>query len=214
VFHDATDVHLTPAGVVTCASCHPAGGQDGRTWRIGTLEIASKLRRTPALQGLADGTKPFHADGAFDSLASLTTDTVRQLMAGDALLLDAGSVSTYLSELSPDPAPFGLDPAAVERGRQLFEAPEVGCATCHVGSSGTDGRLHRVDPRPTDPDALDGPVLTPRLDGLAGRAPYFHDGSAPTLTDVVRVHPDAAAGAGTWLTDEQLLDLVTYLRSR
>jgi cytochrome c peroxidase len=61
---------------------------------------------------------------------------------------------------------------------------------------------------------LDGPVLTPRLDGLAGRAPYFHDGSAPTLTDVVRVHPDAAAGAGTWLTDEQLLDLVTYLRSR
>ena len=95
-----------------------------------------------------------------------------------------------------------------------FALVEVGCATCHVGVSGTDGQLHRVDPRPTDPDALDGPVVTPRLDGLAARAPYFHDGSAPTLTDVVRGHPDAAAGPGTWLSDDQLSDLVTYLRSR
>ena len=214
VFHDATDVHLTPAGVVTCASCHPGGGEDGRTWRIGTLEIDSKLRRTPALQGLVDGTKPFHADGGFDSLATLTTDTVRQLMAGDALLLDASSVSTYLSELEPDPAPFGLDAAAVERGRRSFESGEVGCATCHVGASGSDGRRHLVDPRPTDPDALDAPVVTPRLSAVGSRAPYFHDGGAATLDDVVDQHPDAAAGPGTWLTDTQLSDLVTYLRSR
>jgi mono/diheme cytochrome c family protein len=214
VFHDATDAHLTPAGVVTCASCHPGAGEDGRTWRIGTLEIESKLRRTPALQGLADGTKPFHADGGFDSLATLTTDTVRQLMAGDALLLDASSVSAYMAESRPDPAPFGLDPAAVERGRQLFASPQVGCVTCHTGASGSDGQLHRVDPRPTDPDALDGPIVTPRLVGLAARAPYFHDGSAATLDDVIEVHPDAASGPGTWLSDEQIADLVTYLRSR
>jgi cytochrome c peroxidase len=214
VFHDATDVHLTPSGVVTCASCHPGGGDDGRTWRIGTLEIPSKLRRTPALQGLVDGAKPFHADAGFDSLATLTTDTIRQLMAGDALLVDAASVSTYLSELTPDPAPYGLDPAAVERGRVLFESPGLSCATCHPGASGSDGRTHVVDPRPSDPDALAGPVLTPRLDALASRAPYLHDGSAATLDDVLAAHPDAGRVPSSWLSASQLDDLRTYLRSR
>lgn len=214
VFHDATDVHLTPSGVVTCASCHPGGGEDGRTWRIGTLEIPSKLRRTPALEGLVDGAKPFHADAGFDSLATLTTDTIRQLMAGDALLVDAGSVSTYLSELTPDPAPYGLDPAAVERGRVLFGSPELSCATCHTGASGSDGHTHVVDPRPSDPDALAAPVLTPRLDALGSRAPYLHDGSAATLDDVLAAHPDADRTPSSWLSASQLDDLRTYLRSR
>jgi mono/diheme cytochrome c family protein len=214
VFHDATDAHLTPSGVVTCASCHPGGGEDGRTWRIGTLEIPSKLRRTPALQGLVDGAKPFHADAGFDSLATLTTDTIRQLMAGDALLVDASSVSAYLAELSPDPAPFGLDPVAVDRGRALFDSPELACATCHKGTSGSDGLAHVVDPRPTDPDALAGPVLTPRLDALASRAPYLHDGSAATLDDVLAAHPDAGRAPSSWLSDAQLDDLRNYLRSR
>lgn len=217
VFHDATDVHLTPSGVVTCASCHPGGGDDGRTWRIGTLEIPSKLRRTPSLQGLADGTKPFHADGGFDSLATLTTDTVRELMAGDALLLDSSAVSAYLAELSPDPAPLGLDPTAVERGRLLFDSPELGCATCHVGERGSDGRRHLVGPPTTDEDSLDGEVLTPRLFGLASRAPYLHDGRVDTLDELVRVHPGEGGGsAGTdgGLADEQLADLIAYLRSR
>lgn len=211
VFHDATDVHLTPSGVVTCASCHPGGGDDGRTWRIGTLEIPSKLRRTPSLQGLSDGTKPFHADGGFDSLATLTTDTVRELMAGDALLLDSSAVSAYLAELSPDPAPVGLDPSAVERGRVLFNSPQVGCATCHVGETGSDGRRHLVGPPTTDEDSLDGEVLTPRLFGLASRAPYLHDGRADTLDELVRVHPGEG---GADLPDDQLDDLIAYLRSR
>jgi mono/diheme cytochrome c family protein len=216
VFHDATDVHLTPSGVVTCASCHPGGGDDGRTWRIGTLEIPSKLRRTPSLQGLTDGTKPFHADGGFDSLATLTTDTVRELMAGDALLLDSAAVSAYLAELSPDPAPLGLDPTVVERGRVLFNSPEVGCATCHVGESGSDGRRHLVGPPTTDEDSLDGEVLTPRLFGLGSRAPYLHDGRVDTLDELVRVHPGEGIGSGSSadLRDDQLEDLITYLRSR
>lgn len=214
VFHDATDVHLTPSGVVTCASCHPGGGEDGRTWRIGTLDIAQKLRRTPALQGLRDGDMRFHADAEFDSLAELTTSTIRQLMSGDALLVDTSSVATYLSELRPEPPPFGLDSDAVARGRVLFESSELACASCHVGPSGSDGRSHRVDPRASDPDSLDGPVRTPRLVGLAGRAPYLHDGSAAGLEDLLAHHPDADRSPASWLTERQLGDLVTYLRSR
>lgn len=49
-----------------------------------------------------------------------------------------------------------------------------------------------------------GPVLR----GLAGRAPYFHNGSAATIADVVRFY-DARFGLG--LTDAEEADLVAFL---
>jgi cytochrome c peroxidase len=57
-------------------------------------------------------------------------------------------------------------------------------------------------------------VLTPRLDALASRAPYLHDGSAATLDDVLAAHPDADRAPSSWLSASQLDDLRTYLRSR
>jgi cytochrome c peroxidase len=48
------------------------------------------------------------------------------------------------------------------------------------------------------------------LRGLWQHAPYFHDGSATTLADVV-AHYDAALALG--LTDQQRKDLVAYLRT-
>lgn len=210
IFHDATDPHLTPSGVVTCASCHPGGGEDGRTWRIGTLDIPSKLRRTPPLQGLAQDDEPLHADGGFDDLATLTVDTVRQLMGGDALLLDAAAVSAYLAELPAAPAPFEQDPSAAARGRELFGEEGFGCVACHSAGSGSDGRAHTVSPPVRDPDSLAGPVVTPRLVGLASRAPYLHDGRVGTLAELVRTHPGGGAPVPD---DEQVADLVEYLRT-
>ena len=51
-----------------------------------------------------------------------------------------------------------------------------------------------------------GPVLR----GLAGRAPYFHNGSAASLLDAVNFY-DVRFGLG--LTDEQKSDLVAFLRT-
>lgn len=50
----------------------------------------------------------------------------------------------------------------------------------------------------------------PILRGLAGRAPYFHNGSAASLIDVVNFY-DARFGLG--LTDQQKVDLVAFLRT-
>jgi cytochrome c peroxidase len=50
----------------------------------------------------------------------------------------------------------------------------------------------------------------PILRGLAGRAPYFHNGSAATLLDVVNFY-DNRFGLG--LTDDQKSDLVAFLRT-
>jgi len=55
-----------------------------------------------------------------------------------------------------------------------------------------------------------GKVKGPILRGLAGRAPYFHNGSAATLADVVTFY-DRRFGIG--FTDQQKQDLVAFLRS-
>jgi cytochrome c peroxidase len=48
------------------------------------------------------------------------------------------------------------------------------------------------------------------LRGLAGRAPYFHNGSAATLQDVVEFYDQRFA---IGLTDQDKTDLVAFLKS-
>jgi len=55
-----------------------------------------------------------------------------------------------------------------------------------------------------------GKVKGPILRGLAARAPYFHNGSAPTLEVVVEFY-DQRFGIG--LTAQQKSDLAAFLRS-
>jgi cytochrome c peroxidase len=44
--------------------------------------------------------------------------------------------------------------------------------------------------------------------------PYLHDGSAPTLRDVLTTHnPKNLHGSTTQLTPEQIADLLAYLQS-
>jgi cytochrome c peroxidase len=48
------------------------------------------------------------------------------------------------------------------------------------------------------------------LRGLSGRAPYFHNGSAATLSDAVNFY-DVRFEVG--LSDQQKADLVAFLRA-
>ena len=121
----------------------------------------------------------------------------------------------YQLSLEAPPAPPGFfDTAAAERGRELF-AGTAGCARCHAGPRLTDaGNLHAPAETGMDPAyALRGTTSgyrTTPLRGLWQNAPYFHDGSAATLADVVG-HYDQTLGLG--LTTGQKADLVHYLLS-
>ena len=55
-----------------------------------------------------------------------------------------------------------------------------------------------------------GKVKGPILRGLASRAPYFHNGSAATLLDVVKFYDDRF---NIGFTDHQMQDLVTFLQT-
>jgi YVTN family beta-propeller protein len=214
LFHDATNPHVTPSGVVACSTCHPGGGDDGLVWFVHTADIPLKRRRTPHLANAHTGTAPFHWNGQFATIPDLVDSTVVDLMAGDGLLVDGSTVAAYIDEIVTPPLPPALDPAAVARGQALFDAPPAACGTCHGGADHTDDGFHVVlDPMSLHDDDTFPTANTPALHGLFGRAPYFHDGRATDLNDLL-TRPDAAPhGGASALSPGQRDDLIAYLWS-
>ena len=56
-------------------------------------------------------------------------------------------------------------------------------------------------------------VQTRSLVGIAGSPPYFHDGSAATLRDVLQRVRDGSMGFTGTLSDAEVDDLELYLKS-
>jgi mono/diheme cytochrome c family protein len=115
---------------------------------------------------------------------------------------------------APAPPAGSFDVAAAGRGRGVFNRS---CATCHVGGSGTDnnsGVLHQ--PSETGMSAAyalrtaNKAYRTTPLRGLWQHPPYFHDGSAATLADVVTHYNNVRR---LNLSAAQQQDLVQYLKS-
>jgi mono/diheme cytochrome c family protein len=138
-------------------------------------------------------------------------------------------VFAFLESLRPPRYPYAVDQPLAERGRQLFEAT---CAGCHgtygpdgayperlvpIAEVGTDRvRLDALTPEHraaygqswfayggqqatwTDP----GGYIAPPLDGVWASAPYFHNGSVPTLWHVL--HPEHRPAV--WRRTSQELD--------
>ena len=97
------------------------------------------------------------------------------------------------------------DPLAVERGQKVFQTQR--CASCHASPTYTTPRVYRVG---LEDEKGNDRFNPPSLVGVGQRAPYLHDGRAKTLESVFsevrhKVSPD--------LTDDQLSDLLAFLRS-
>jgi cytochrome c5 len=116
---------------------------------------------------------------------------------------------------APAPPTGSFDAAAAQRGRPVFD---TNCASCHNPLSSfsdvNDGELH--EPSETGMDATYAMrtktqrYRTTPLHGAWQHPPYFHDGSAATLGDVVE-HYDQHLDLG--LPTSQKDDLVQYLLS-
>jgi cytochrome c peroxidase len=91
----------------------------------------------------------------------------------------------------------------------LFKS--LGCVSCHQGVNigGNLFERHGIF-RPLgspEPEVL----RVPSLRNVATMAPYFHDGSSPTLDDAVRKM--AAAQLDRTLSDQQVAAIVAFLRT-
>jgi len=123
-----------------------------------------------------------------------------------------------LSLTAPKPPAGSFDAAAAARGKEIFEG--VGnCVRCHSGESFTDAnqRLHAIAESVADQNAppyatrsATKQYRTTPLKGVWQHAPYFHNGSAATLEDVVQMY-NTKQFLG--LTPAQVNDLTQYLKS-
>lgn len=187
-------------GALACATCHPDGRADGLAWAIG-----SRRHQTPVLAGRIVDTAPYKWDGSDKTLADSVTTTVKRMNGTGLLPAEIEALRAYLEALPPPRVPT-RDRIAVARGAAIFEA--TGCTTCHEGVRMTDRSLHRLP-------GTDAEIDTPSLIGLAASAPYYHDGSAETLDDLLRSY-----GIGREMADlgslslEQRADLKAFLETR
>jgi len=114
----------------------------------------------------------------------------------------------------PSPPPGTFEISAATRGKALFEG-QARCAGCHSGASFSDApKLHvaaEVGMDVTEAKrSTSGMYRTTPLRGIWQHPPYFHDGSAATLLNVVEHYNQVLQ---LQLTAGQRNDLVQYLLS-
>lgn len=216
----------------SCQSCHTEGG--GTNPDVGVIVHPQEPgdfkgpREPPSLWNIAD-TAPYGWTGHEPDLAAFAVGTIVSHFRDGASQPEAKTgeqaraLAAYMRTLRAPETAFdqGQMSAAALRGESIFVG-KGGCAGCHIGPTFTDGALHdlRVPQAAGDDDpgaATSGALLhafnTAQLRDLASTAPYMHNGSLPTLRDVVRFYDQQSVIAPLGLTDAEVDDLVAYLES-
>jgi DNA-binding beta-propeller fold protein YncE/mono/diheme cytochrome c family protein len=240
LYYTATD--STISGGMGCAGCHPDGRDDGHVWhendsdggeslgyRSGVVtfpdrRVASGVpRQTPMLAGRVASHGPYGWNGK-------SPDLEDRLRVGFALHRWGGSpdtrwlvtmdrpkaIAAFLRQglVAPPREALPLT-AEEERGKEVFLDGKVGCAACHVPTTEFTDRSIVALPRPQRSgfDAEKNvPFKTPSLLFVGGTAPYFHDGSAATLEDVILSNNDAM-GHTSHLSTADRSALIAYLKT-
>lgn len=142
-------------------------------------------------------------------------------------------VQAFLKSLDPPKYPFEIDSAKAARGKEIFS---TNCAKCHgtygenwtypnkiipLAEIGTDPTRHRGieiaygkeyseswfgQEQPAAPIRETPGYQAPPLDGVWATAPYFHNGSSPTLADVLNSKSRPKLFTRSYRTDEPAYD--------
>ncbi len=187
---------------LACGSCHPEGREDTMVWDFGSFG----KRRTQNIAGHLAERAPYHWGGDMVNLRMLAEEVMVSRMGGEQPTgEEMYALTHWLGELRPLNPPTPVDISAVDRGRAVFD--EVGCATCHGGPLYTNNTIVSV--------GTGGVFKAPSLIGVGARAPYLHDGCAPTLRDrfLTPCGGGDLHGATSTLSDGELNDLIAFLES-
>ncbi len=127
----------------------------------------------------------------------------------DLLPFDSlAKIQEFIDTLPPPPYPYEIDEALAAEGKPIFAAE---CASCHAEGGAYYGQVMLLDEVGTDPNrvlaATEGAIrasnelggrgwevngniatggyINAMLDGIWARAPYLHNGSVPSLRDLL-----------------------------
>lgn len=179
----------------------------------------------PDLRGIRF-TGPYGRNGRTGSLREFVRNVIVHEFGGpepDPLMLDG--IIAYMNEfdflpnekLNADGSLSAKATAAEKRGEVIFKTPFAGmngqsCASCHIPSANfTDARRHNIGSvQGSGRYSRDGALDTPTLLSARYTAPYFHDGSQPTLRSVVEWFNTQFK---LKLTPAQVNDLTAYVEA-
>jgi hypothetical protein len=195
--------HMNASGGISCASCHPEGGEDGHVWAF----QESGLRRSQALEADVSSRAPFHWSGDLPTFEDLFSEVMLKRMALPVIPPpeDTTALETWLDTVPALAPADGLDQTLVAQGQTVFNDPTVGCTRCHFGAQYTDHLKHDV--------GTGGAFVTPALLGVGVRAPLMHDGCAASLADRFGPCGGTAHGDVSSLAQADIDALVAFMRS-
>lgn len=170
-------------------------------------EVVSIVKANPQY---VESFKRLYGEVSFDTIASAIVEFEKTLITPDSpfdryLKGDVGAISE-----------------AAQRGFQVFK--KNGCISCHQGQNIGGNMYQRVGVFADYPNAQtlgryeitgkeeDKMVFkVPSLRNIAKTAPYFHDGSIPTLENAVQLMADYQLGRK--LSSQDLADIIAFLNT-
>ena len=209
--HTFYDASVSLDGWFSCHSCHTDGHTNGQRADTFGDEDRGAPKKVVSLRGVSDS-GPWAWTGSKSSLdeqikTSLIVSMQTQIPTEE---LPIERLSAYLKTLTPAPSlrlaknkmPNGDVLAAARIG---FEA--AGCQNCHAGTGLTSNDTYDVGIHDEQGETLFNP---PSLRGVSQRAPYFHDGRAATLAEVLKTSHHNSEMA---LSEKQIEQLQLLLES-
>ncbi len=215
---------------------NPAFFIPGLSQRSGGLDVSGSFFAPHANNGVFDHvdipdlrgirfTAPYGRNGRTASLREFTRNVIVHEFNGlepDSLILD--SLVAYMNEFEFLPNPkihrdgtlSDLASSSAKRGEKIFHRPfpqmmrGKSCASCHQPDSHfIDHKRHDLGTVPGfSPHSLNGALDTPTLLSSKYTAPYFHDGSLASLSEVVLwFNQRFSLGLG----EKEVKDLTSYL---
>ena len=208
IFHHTDDPRIASDGVA-CASCHPDGREDSLTWAT-----PDGPRQTIMLAGRQTSSAPYGWTGKHDNLPDYVADTFSRLGGSGVKGSDLDQLLTYVQGVAGPPPVMPAEGAEhgtlVARGKELFDDPQQGCATCHLGGHGVDKTVHDVGSTASADNFAK--YDTPSLRFVSGTGPYFHDGRYEKLEDMLKAS-DHRMGHVLQLSQKDVSALRSFLET-
>ncbi len=212
IFHDANRCFQR---WLSCASCHPDARADGLNWDLLNDGLGNPKNARSMLW--ADRTPPMMSLAVREDMDTAIKAGFVHIQFVEPKDHEIRAVSAYLKSLRPAPSPHlnedGSLTESAKRGEALFNSPAQSCSQCHPQPLLTDLKAYDVgtaNANDREQKAFD----TPTLAEAWRSPPYLHDGSAPTLKDVITRHNTSDQhGSTSRLNSQQIEDLAAYLES-
>jgi len=196
----------------SCASCHTEDARsDGLNWDLLNDGLGNPKNTKSLL--LSHQTPPAMSLGVRASAEIAVRAGIRHIQFAQRPESEAQALDAYLKSLKPMPSPLlvnGKLPQSAIRGKTVFA--KAGCALCHSGPLFTNLKSFNVG---TGLDREEDTLFdTPTLVELWRTAPYLHNGSATTITDILTTfNPSDKHGKTSILTKQEIIELEAFLLS-